>query len=168
MRKNKDRYEEQSEISRAGKMGFSEGIGQALNKYLAKQKIIKNPKIHGLFSEPNIGHGAVAGAAEGVGAQLLGDAILGQPEEHSFKEEAKRGALGGSITGAVHGLIDAGTRDYGSGMAKYLAKKSGKISPRSAALAILAAGTGVGSLGGAIKGGLNSGVLNYRPEEREE
>ncbi len=74
------------------------------------------------------------GAATG-GAQLLGDSILGVPEDHGFIDEFKRGALGGGIVGAAAGPHLLG---------KYVKMKGLKGKALAAAMGALTGAGGVG------------------------
>ncbi len=95
------------------------------------------PNMHGagMRGAAKAGGKALAYGAATGGAQLLGDSILGIPEEHGFIDEFKRGALGGGIVGGVVGPAILG---------KYLKIKGLKGKALAAAMGALTGSTGVG------------------------
>lgn len=107
---------------------------------------------------------ALFGGAMGGGSQALGDAFLGQPDEHSFGAEMGRGALGGGILGAGIGAVGMGTHPEGLKLVKYLMQKG---MGHKAAMAALLGGSALGgAANGALNEGLNSGFSNYEPDRR--
>ena len=144
--RNPERREHQSELGRMGKTG---GLG-AIAALLTGQG----------------GHATGRAGLRGALRQGVGDALMGQPEEHTFGNEFKTGATGGALVGGLEGLLHAGTHPEGAALAKFIAKNHGGMTPKSAAIAILGAGALSNAAAGALGGGLDSALLNFRREKR--
>jgi hypothetical protein len=150
--KNPERRKPQGEGERIGWMGGAGAVGGALDRF-----------INGHGPKNSLAHGARYGV-ESAAAQALGDMLMGQPEEHGFMDEAKRGAAGGSIVGAASGALNTGMAQKGMNLVHFLMQRG--IGKKAAIAMILGGGAALGAGTGALSHGLGAGLINYRPEEK--
>lgn len=135
---------------RALETGALGAAGGALQGYLARSG---NPLRRGP------GAMALIGGGLGASSQLLGDALLGVPEEEGDSwGEFGRGALGGAITGAVANPLLVGTQKGGASLLHYLMQK-GLSKNKAMALLMGSATLGGATLGGASRG-LDSSIMH--------
>jgi len=103
---------------------------------------------------------AMSGLEAYVG-QHIGDSLLGIPKEHTFLNEAGRGATGNGIIGAGIGatggaIVSSIKKD--NPLLKFL-MKNGVSRAKAAAILIGGMGAAAGA-SGALSGGISSGLAN--------
>lgn len=96
------------------------------------------------------------GAGLGAASQYVGDAVTGDPE--GGMGQLGSGIVGGALVGAPAGFIEMGSKKGSGALARWLAQTY-KMSPKAAALSLLAGGALGGALGRGVGQGVDSGIL---------